>query len=290
MKNNNTPKRAIINFTKKCALQCEWCYVPFDLQPVNSEKLVAVIERLNYLDFESITFGGGDPFQFRNVSTITRRAKELGFFVHVDTHTITLPENLENSITLKNSVDLIGVPIDGSNPRTHDLMRGTSGHFDLVVKKLAWLMSEGVSVKINTMISAINLDDLERLAKLILKIQPTRWSIYQFWPIGPATKAASLHALDDKKFKEQTSKIDFKSFENKTFIEVNTAESRRKTYPILNHIGDVYVHQEHPLNNFEYLGSIFEDKIMTKIAHACNQEREQAASRYIIKTHGLNPH
>jgi MoaA/NifB/PqqE/SkfB family radical SAM enzyme len=281
MKIDNLPKRVIINFTKKCALNCEWCYVHFDSQSISRDKLIAVIERVSYLGFDSITFGGGDPFQYKYLSTVITKTKELGLFVHIDTHAITLSESYENAVLLENSVDLIGLPLDGSTRHIHDLMRSSVGHYKIIKNKLEWIKSHDISIKLNTIVSSVNKEDLKNLSKLILNLQPVRWSIYQFWPVGPATKSASKHILEDKEFLEGIRKIDFRAFENITTIEVNTAESRRSTYPILNHNGEVYIHHEYPTDGFQYVGSIFDKGILAKIGTLCNQEREQATSRYI---------
>ena len=281
MKKDSLPKRAILNFTRKCTLNCEWCYVPFDSQPISKEKLISVIKRVSDLGFDSVTFGGGDPFQFKYIVPVIKNAKELGLFVHIDTHAITLSESIENAELLENHVDLIGLPLDGSASHIHDLMRGAVGHYELINNKFAWVKTHSIAIKLNTIVSSINKDDLENLSQLILKLQPDRWSIYQFWPVGPAKEFAAKHTLNDREFWENINKLDFVPFENITVIEVNTAESRRSTYPILNHNGQVYVHHEYPTDEFQYVGSIFDKEIYNKIAGFCNQEREQATSRYI---------
>lgn len=272
-------KRVIINFTKKCALNCEWCYVPFDSQSISKERLGLVIERINQLGFNSVTFGGGDPFQFKYLNDVIDKSKALGLFVHVDTHAVTLSENYKNSLILNDSIDLIGLPLDGTK-YAHDLMRGEVGHYDLIKNKLIWLKKHEVAIKINTVVSLVNKDDLQELGKIILDLRPSRWSIYQFWPVGPAKRADLKHLLTTSEFENCVNKIDSEAFKNITELEINTAESRRNTYPILNHNGDVYFHLPHPKNDFQYIGSIFDENISEKIDLLCSGEREQALSRY----------
>lgn len=281
------PKRVIINFTRKCALNCEWCYVPFGSQVVSKELLSSVVQRVSDLGFNSITFGGGDPFQFKYFDSVIKQAKNLGLFVHVDTHAITLLENQENASLLESYVDLLGLPLDGSTSEIHDRMRGTTGHHELMMSRFTWLSQREVSIKINTMISSANETDLKNLGELINSLQPDRWSIYQYWPVGPAMKVASEHTLDLDKFQKVTGAIDFEAFTNTT-IEVSSAESRRSTYPILNHLGEVYFHYEYPTDDFKYVGLIFDHDISEKISSLCYQEREQATSRYIATNKRVN--
>lgn len=287
MSNIESPKRAIINFTKKCALSCEWCYVPFGSQSISKELLSSVVKRLRDLGFDSVTFGGGDPFQFKHLDFIIKEAKEIGLFVHVDTHAITLLENQKNAGLLESYVDLLGLPLDGSTGEVHDRMRGSTGHYELIMSRLNWLRDRSISIKINTIISSINVSDLKELGKLMSSLSPNRWSIYQYWPVGPARKAASENALDVNQFRENISVINLKEFNN-TVIEVNTAESRRKTYPILNHLGEVYVHHEYPVDDFEFVGQIFDTNISDKISVLCGQERREVVARYIATDKRVN--
>lgn len=279
MEKDTIPKRVIINFTKMCVLDCEWCYVPFDNKEISQEKLISVINRISELGFHSVTFGGGDPFQFKDLAPAIIKAKKLGLFVHVDTHAITLSENKENSHLLDNYIDLIGLPLDGSTEKIHDLMRGRTGHYDLIIDKLSWLKNYKVSIKLNTIVTSVNEFDLANLEKLVQRIHPERWSIYQFWPIGPAVKAQSSYILEQCKFLEIVNRLNSNMFNN-TVVEINAFESRRKTYPILNHLGEVYFHHEYPNNEFQHVGSIFEKNISSKIEKLCILERDQAVSRY----------
>lgn len=281
------PTRAIINFTKKCALSCEWCYVPFGSQSISKDLLSSVVKRLGDLGFDSVTFGGGDPFQFKHLESIIKEAKEIGLFVHVDTHAITLLENQKNASLLESYVDLLGLPLDGSNGEVHDLMRGAIGHHKLIMSRLDWLREYRISIKINTIVSSVNVSDMRGLGKLISSLNPDRWSIYQYWPVGPAKKAASENAIDVNQFRESIRTLNLKEFNN-TVIEVNTAESRRKTYPILNHLGEVYVHHEYPVDDFEFVGQIFDADISDKISALCGQERREAVARYISTNKRVN--
>lgn len=275
------PKRVIVNFTQKCALNCEWCYVPFDRQPIRLEVVTSIIERVADLGFESITFGGGDPFQFRHLDQVVKKTKELGLFVHIDTHAKTLRETSANEVILGNCVDLIGLPLDGPSSFVHDLMRSSNGHFELILRKLEWLRTQNVDIKINTIVSAVNVDDLVELSKLISYLSPNRWSIYQYWPVGPAARATLKHELDEVEFSQAISKIDMQLIRNKTIVEVNSAESRRRTYPILNHTGEIQYHTEYPSNEFFRSGCIFDRDAVENIKYICGGERDQAVSRYI---------
>lgn len=278
------PTRAILNFAHRCALNCEWCYVPFGQVPARKEIVESVVFRIAELGFTSITFGGGDPFQYSFISEVLRTAKSCGLFVHVDTHARGLRESATNLELIQNTIDLLGLPIDGSTPEVHDAMRNSQGHFDLVAKRLAWLRSARVQVKVNTIVSAINVSDMNRLANLIKFHAPKRWSVYQYWPLGPGASAKGTHWLSEADFLYAVEPLRDALAGHLTILEINERESRRDTYPIIHHDGTVFVHSRRPEDTFVNLGSIFEPETIVKIGRQCMEERPSAATRYFSIT------
>jgi MoaA/NifB/PqqE/SkfB family radical SAM enzyme len=280
MEHKNRPYRAILNFAHKCAMSCEWCYVPFGQIPAQERVVASVIDRISELGFTSLTVGGGDPFQYGFIAALLKHSKSLGLFVHVDTHGKSLRETYENLSLIENNVDLIGLPMDGSMPAIHDLMRGASGHFDLINKRLSWLHPLRSRLKINTVCSAVNVANIFELSQHVRNYEPSRWSVYQYWPLGPGTKAALKHSLPDSIFAHATETLPELFAKSLVKVEINGKESRRVTYPIIHHDGEVFVHSPAPANTFISLGSIFEGDIMAKISTACKGDRPAALSRY----------
>jgi MoaA/NifB/PqqE/SkfB family radical SAM enzyme len=275
------PTRAILNFAHRCALQCEWCYVPFGQVPAQKEVVLAVISRIAELGFTSVTFGGGDPFQYSFISEVLRLAKASGLFVHVDTHGKSLQQSAANLELLESAVDLLGLPIDGSTSKIHDGMRDSPGHFEVIANRLKWLRSVRTPVKLNTVISAVNLPDVQLLASHVRSHAPSRWSVYQFWPLGPASNVDSKHGVSDSEFARAAECIIDAFAGSATKIEINARESRRDTYPIIHHDGTVFVHSRPPYNTFIPLGNISESEVMSKILDCCSEERPAAVSRYV---------
>jgi MoaA/NifB/PqqE/SkfB family radical SAM enzyme len=262
-------------------MSCEWCYVPFGSVPARRENVLSIVSRVADLGFTSITVGGGDPFQYRFAPDLLLLAKSLNLFVHVDTHGKSLRESDANLHLIDITVDLLGLPLDGSTPAIHDRMRGALGHFNLVCRRLHWLSPLHARLKLNTVISAENVSNVLALAHLVASYAPARWSIYQYWPLGPAARVGSKHSLSDADFARCTESVHGVFSESSTMLEINSRESRRDTYPIIHHDGEVFVHSYAPENAFVSLGSIFEPEIMSRILLSCQPERPAAISRYL---------
>lgn len=276
------PSRVVLNFAHRCALSCEWCYVPFNTPKADKAVVFAVIERIKALGFTSITLGGGDPFQYSFIGEVVRLAKGLGLNVHVDTHGRSLSHSTVNAELVTGVVDLIGLPLDGPTASIHDSMRGSIGHFDIVMRRLDWLKQIGAKVKINTMVSSQNLDHLLGLAQLIHKLNPWRWSIYQYWPLGPAQAVSETHSVDHAAFSTVAEEASILVRTNaSTLVEVSEQLGRRSTYPIVYHDGSVNVHSVSETNSLTTICSIFDENARRRIDEACGPEREDAKSRYL---------
>lgn len=285
----NRPLRAVLNFAHKCAMNCQWCYVPFGAPPATEHEVALIVRRIADLGFKWLTVGGGDPFQYSFISKILRYAKSCGLFVHVDTHAKSLHQSQSNLELVSDAIDLLGLPLDGSEPRVHDHMRGSEGHFDLVCRRIEWLSSLRSHIKINTIVSLRNAHDLVNLARLVSSLAPARWSIYQYWPIGPAARVSDNHGLSDSEFLECIEEVSGIIATRKLILEINSRESRRDTYPIVHHDGEVFVHASAPHDEFISTGSIFAPNALTSICSACIAERHQAKSRYLMQTTRLIP-
>lgn len=274
------PDRVVLNFSHRCALSCEWCYVPFVSAPARVDVVLKIVERVQALGFRAVTFGGGDPFQYPFIEAVLRHAKALNLFVHVDTHAKGLRPADATADLLSSCVDLLGLPLDGPTPEVHDEMRSASGHFILIRRRLNWVKSTAVRLKINTVVSASNATTLPELAQLIASIGPQRWSIYQYWPLGPGSAVHLKHHLDDALFEKLSSQAAAVLGSSATFVEINNRDSRRATYPIIHHDGATFIHSRASQDGFQLVGSIFDDRVRNLIEELCGPERAVAASRY----------
>lgn len=273
--------RVVLNFSHRCALNCEWCYVSFGV-PTAQKKIVSnIVDRIASLNFEVITFGGGDPFQYSYIAEIVERAKAEGLYVHIDTHGKALAQSQKNARLIKNNVDLLGLPLDGPTSEVHDTMRRAPGHFDLLMKRFEWLGCIGAQFKINTIVTRSNVDFLLELAIRVRDLKPSRWSIYQYMPLGPGARVSSVHELEADEFQLAIDLVKERLWRESEFlIEVAEKDSRRSTYPIIQHDGSVFVHSQDEPSYLRHICSIFDRQAREKINEVCGPERAAAMSRY----------
>jgi len=243
---------------------------------------MGIVDRIASLRFQTITFGGGDPFQYPYIGELAERAKAAGLIVHIDTHGKSLKQSLANTQLVTKTIDLIGLPLDGPNPNVHDDMRNTSGHFEIVMKRLRWLSRIGAKFKINTIVSRRNVDSLLELATHVHDLAPWRWSIYQYMPLGPGARVSTAHSLELAEFQSAIGRVREKfGLQHKSLIEVSDKDSRRMTYPIVHHDGTVFVHSKERVDSLQHVCSVFDPQARQAIDEICGPERAAALTRYM---------
>lgn len=238
-----------------------------------------VLQKLIQYGFKIITIGGGDPTSYPFWIELAEEAKSKGLFVHVDTNGIGLRINRDTASKVFQFVDLLGLPLDGPRAEVHDNVRSMVGHFDQILEKARWLKTQGVSLKLNTIVTRMNIETIPFMLDLVRELAPTRWSIYQYWPLSNGSRARLISDVDDRKFKEMIEELPLQLTE--TVMELNPRLSRRLTYPVVTHAGEVYVHSRENQDEFEFLGSIFENGTLDRAREMCAADRPIASTRYI---------
>ncbi len=279
---NARATRVVLNFSHRCALSCEWCYVPFNTARAQRRVVTEVVDRVASLGFQTITFGGGDPFQYSYVGDLARRAKAAGLHVHIDTHGKSLTQSQANTQLVTKAIDIVGLPLDGPSSDVHDGMRSAPGHFDIVMKRLRWLKMIGARFKVNTIVSRRNVDSLAELATHVRELAPWRWSVYQYMPLGPGARVFAAHSLELAEFRSAVSRVRERlGAQGVSILEVADKDSRRSTYPIVHHDGSVFVHSKERADALQPVCSIFDRHARQEIDKACGPERPAAVTRYL---------
>ena len=226
-----------------------------------------------------MTLGGGDPYQYNWIGDILKFAKTKNLFVHIDTNAIRMKETNKNIEILTNYVDLIGIPLDGSNEYTHDLSRMKKGNFNLIINKLNWLSFIKDRLKINTFVAAHNIDDLINLSLYIKDINPKIWSIYQYWPINNNPKVNEKYFLNNPIFEKTTNTLKKDFIKSNIILDISGKNKRRKKYPIITHNGDAYIHHNKD-DLLLKIGNIFLDSTIDKMIYSCQKDNFDFEFRY----------
>jgi Fe-coproporphyrin III synthase len=193
---SGAPHTVDLRLTGQCQLRCDWCWGPehFRKGDITPEQWQETIGRLAVAGTEQVVFSGGEPTLSKALRPGIETAKANDLRVTLSTNGILLARNRD----LLQSIDDLGIPIDGSNPEVNNRMRRWSERHDAWQKAveailLAQAMNrEGeanVAVTARTVIGRPNLEDVPAipgaLANQGIDLFTVRIKMYQVEPFGP---------------------------------------------------------------------------------------------------------
>ena len=173
--------------TDKCNLKCGFCCGTRVAEPrvaASTDEIKKSLDLLMDLGLKKVNFGGGEPLLRSDIGEITSYAKrELGLTVYLSTNGLLLPEKYDE---IKNNIDILGLPLDGSTNEMNATMGRGNQVFDNTVRTLKKFKTNKPNhwVKVGTVLSCKNRDDLLALAQVLYMNEdtypPDVWRIYQF--------------------------------------------------------------------------------------------------------------
>lgn len=154
-----------------CNLSCSHCYINPDQhgsQTLSKETIEKWLELFAAPDAKTnIIFLGGEPTLHPDLPFAIQRAKDLGYFVTVDSNGYLFHDFL--SQTTPDLVDYLSFSLDGPDSTVNDLLRG-AGVFATCVGNLKRAVAMGFRVSVIYTVSSRNIYHLERMVSLLAEL------------------------------------------------------------------------------------------------------------------------
>ncbi len=169
------PRRAppgpvvIWNLIRRCNLNCKHCYslsadVDFKGE-LSTEEVFGVMDDLRRFGVPALILSGGEPLMRPDIFAITRRAKEMGFYVALSTNgTLIGPSNID--AIAEAGYGYVGISLDGIGA-THDGFRRKDGAFAASFSALRLCRDRGIKVGVRFTPTMDNAHELPELLNLI---------------------------------------------------------------------------------------------------------------------------
>ena len=96
---------------------------------------------------------------------------------------------------------MVGISVEGSTAEVHRAMRGEKADLDEVIEAARLVTKEpDVRLKLATVVSAVNRDDLPALAATVRDLGPDIWRLYRYSSRGDQNYGQGRHWLPDEEF------------------------------------------------------------------------------------------
>lgn len=129
---------------------------------------------------------GGDPLMRRDVLDLARRGTSQGLRVGLSPSGTPRLLNFDFGKIRDAGIDRISLSLDGASAETHDLFRGVGGTFDRTIQAVHRAHDAGLTVQINTTLTAGNLHEFHAFRDLMFELKPAMWSVFLLVPTGRA--------------------------------------------------------------------------------------------------------
>jgi heme d1 biosynthesis radical SAM protein NirJ len=159
----------IWNLIRRCNLACKHCYATSaDIDfpgELNTEEVFAVMDDLKSFGVSVLILSGGEPLLRPDIFEISRRAKEMGFYVGLSSNgTLITEDNIASIVDI--GYDYVGVSLDGMR-ETHDNFRRKQGAFDESIRGIRLCHDAGIKVGLRFTLTRDNATELPDLLKLM---------------------------------------------------------------------------------------------------------------------------
>ncbi len=159
----------IWNLIRRCNLTCKHCYTTStDINFPNeltTPEIYTVMDDLKTFKVPVLILSGGEPLLHPNIFDISRRAKDMGFYVALSTNGTKISEaNIDEIADI--NYQYIGVSLDGIKD-THDRFRRVKGSFDQALNGIRLCLEKDIKVGLRFTLTQDNAQDFPALLQLM---------------------------------------------------------------------------------------------------------------------------
>ena len=159
----------IWNLIRRCNLTCKHCYTTSaDIDfpgELTTPEIYRVMDDLKAFKVPVLILSGGEPLLHPDIFNISRRAKDMGFYVALSSNGTKISvANIDQIAAI--DYQYIGVSLDGIKD-THDQFRRVKGSFDQALQGIHLCLEKGIKVGIRFTLTQDNAGDFPALLQLM---------------------------------------------------------------------------------------------------------------------------
>jgi heme b synthase len=181
------PRLIAWEITRRCPLACLHCRAsaldaPYENE-LTTDEIIATLENIAGFAKPVVILTGGEPMLRPDVWDIASRGAALGLrMAMAPCGGLVTPETVRRM--RESGIQRISLSIDGPEAAMHDAFRGVAGAFDSVIRAATFAREGGLSFQVNTTIARHNLNALEAIFDLAVRIGAAAFHPFLLVPTG----------------------------------------------------------------------------------------------------------
>lgn len=217
------------NITEKCNEFCEFCYRTL-ADDLSLEENMFIADVLLNQGVEKITFAGGEPLLYKDIFELAKYIKSKNPSILLSLTTNGLLINESNRDIILKLFDWITFDIESPNEEYHKKVGSGERHLQKNIENLITFNNK-INVKINTVATKQNINDIPKIWKIIKNFNVKRWKIFRYYPITyKAQDNKDFFSITDEDYKKLTDTIISITSGTDTQIDFNDYDDFRTTY------------------------------------------------------------
>lgn len=187
--------------TSRCNESCKFCYRLDNYKELSLEGNIYILNILKDLNVKEITFSGGEALLYPYLMEMMEQTHKYG----IKNKLITNGRSLTNKMIdkLNGLLDEITLSLDSLDDEIHNEMGRGLDHGKNIIRILDYIIKNNINikVKINTVVSKVNYDEIVKIGKFLNNYKIKRWKLFKFQPLrGNAIHYEEMFEISNQQF------------------------------------------------------------------------------------------